>query len=52
MLGYRVGFVASRSSQSSWDVLLLGRGLPNWNVHDVIGFGLVSHWLRKWREFC
>ena len=20
--------------------------------HIMIGFGLVSHWLRKWREFC
>ena len=20
--------------------------------HVTIGFGLVSHWLRKWREFC
>ena len=20
--------------------------------HVMIGFGLVSHWLKKWREFC
>ena len=20
--------------------------------HAMIGFGLVSHWLKKWREFC
>ena len=20
--------------------------------HLMIGFGLVSHWLKKWREFC
>ena len=24
----------------------------NAHVQVVVGFGIASHWLRKWREFC
>ena len=41
-------------NQSELETNACNRRQAQENVCDqeMIGFGLVSHWLKKWREFC
>ena len=41
-------------NQSEFEANACNRHQARENTRDqvMIGFGLVSHWLKKWREFC
>ena len=41
-------------NQSEFEANTCNRRQARENTSDqvMIGFGLVSHWLKKWREFC